>query len=235
MSLKASAVALSLLVVSHICTAQEFEKNGLPCVAEICLGDGISELSKVSWDRAKNPFSSPQKPLYTATRKISENEMKSLQSRFRGELLQAAPFLYDNMFDLGALPVISRVTVACTRHELIGTYTTSSGNPTRVGITLMPDQSDTSKQQWTVVSIARTFPRAISIEQKAEVEAELAKRYHPFGAKNTNIRNPKPGEGRFSLNFISFGFNLFLFRGMDEENRMKLHPACGGSAKVRID
>ncbi|MFM8900187.1 MAG: hypothetical protein ACKOF9_09615, partial [Burkholderiales bacterium] len=94
MSLKAIILALPLFTAPHICLAQELEKNGLPCVAEICLGDGIAELSKVQWDRAKNPFSSPQKQLYTATRKVSEGEMKLVQSRFRGDLGQAAPFLY---------------------------------------------------------------------------------------------------------------------------------------------
>lgn len=236
MSLKAVVLALPLFAAPHICLAQDLEKNGLPCVAEICLGDGIAELSKVQWDRAKSPFSTPKNPGYTATRKISEGEMKMVQSRFRGDLAQAAPFLYDNMFDSGALSSISRVTAACERNELIGTYTTQSGNPTRVGIALTPSQADTSKQQWTVISIVRTFPAAVSNEQKAQIEAQLTERYHAFGAKNMNIKNAKPGEGRFFSNYGSpFGFHLSLFRGIEEGNRMKLHPACGGTAKVKID
>ncbi len=236
MSLKFVILAFPLLTAQQVCLAEEFEKNGLPCVAEICLGDGIAELSKIQWDRAKNPFSSRQKPLYTATRKVSESETKILQSRFRGDLAQAAPFLYDGLFDSIALPSISRVTAACERNELTGTYTTQNGNPTRVGISMTPNQADTSKQQWTVVSIVRTFPAAVSNEQKAQVEAQLAERYHTFGANNMNIKNAKPGEGRFSPNFgSSFGFHLLLFRGIEEGNRMKLHPACGGTTKVKID
>ena len=236
MSFKAVILALPLFTAQQICLAQELEKNGLPCVAEICLGDGIDELSKVKWDREKNPFSSPQKPLYTATRKISEGEMKMVQSRFRGDLVLAAPFLYDNLFDSVALSSISRVTAACEKNELIGTYTTQGGNPTRVGIAMTPSQADTSKQQWTVISIVRTFPAAVSNEQKAQVEAQLTERYHSFGANNRNIKNAKPGEGRFFPNYgSSFGFHLSLFRGIDEVNRMKLHPACGGTTKVKID
>ena len=236
MSIKAVILALPLFAAPHLCLAQALEKNGLPCVAEICLGDGIAELSKVQWDRAKNPFSSPQKPAYTATRKTSEGEMKMVQSRFRRDLVQAAPFLYDNLFDSGALSSISRVTAACEKNELIGTYTTPSGNPTRVGIAMTPIQGDTSKQQWTVISIVRTFPAAVSNEQKAQVETQLAERYHAFGANNRNIKNAKPGEGRFFSNYgSSFGFHLSLFRGIDEGNRMKQHPACGGTAKVQID
>jgi len=234
--LKAIILALPVFAAPHICLAQETVKNGLPCVAEICLGDGIAELSKVQWDRAKNPFSSPQKPLYTASRKTSEGEMKLVQSRFRGELASAAPFLYDNMFDSGALPILSQVIAACEKNELIGTYTTQSGNPTRVGIALTPSQTDTSKQQWTVISIVRTFPAAVSNEQKAQIEAQLTERYHAFGANNRSIKNAKPGEGRFFfINGSPFGFHLSLFRGIDEGNRMKLNPACGGTSKVKID
>lgn len=235
MSIKAALLFFPFVVVSSLCFSQGLEKNGLPCVAEICLGDGIPELSRIQWDRAKNPFSSPKKPLYTVSRKLSKSEMNMLQSRFRGDLVQAAPFLADNLFDSVALSSLSRVTAACAKNELIGTYTTPSGNPTRVGIALTPSQSDVSKQRWTVVSIVRSFPSAVSEEQKAEVEAELAKRYYIFGAKNPNIKNAKPGEGRFFPNYGTFGFNLLLFRGLEEHNRMKLHPACGGATKVGID
>ena len=236
MILKTLIPGLALLAAPHLCLAQELEKNGLPCVAEVCLGDGIAELSKVQWDRAKNPFSSAQKPLYTSTRKVSEGEMKILNSRFRGDLAQGAPFLYDNLFDASALQPLARVTAACERNELIGTYTTASGNPTRVAIALTPSQTDTTVQRWTVVSISRSFPAAVSNEQKSQVEAQLAERYRKFGAGNMHIKNPKPGEGRFFANYgTSFGFQLSLFRGIEEANRMKLHPSCGGTGTVKID
>lgn len=226
------AIAI-LFFATASCFAQEFEKNGLPCVAELCLGDGLAELSKVHWERAKNTFSDPKKPLYTSTRKLSDGEIKLVKSVFRGDVGSVAPFLKDNLFDSGALAALSRITAACSRHELIGTYTTQSGNPTRVGISLIPNQTDTTKHQWTVISITRSFPTAVSNEQKAEVESQLAERYAAFDIRKT--RNAKPGEGRFDWNFGSFGFNLLLWRGIEEGNRMKLHPACSGTEKVRID
>ena len=214
--------------------AQELQKNGLPCVAEICLGDGIDALGKVQWDRAKNPFSTPAKPLYTATRKLREGEMKMLQAQFRGDLSAAGPFLSDKMFDALALPALARVSAACAPHELIGTYTTSAGNPTRVGIALIPDQTDTSKQQWTVISITRSLPAAVTEQQKNDARAQLAERYQAFDLRKT--KNAKPGEGRMSINNSgNFGFFLLLFRGIEEADRMKQHPQCGGGAKVKLD
>jgi len=68
------------------------------------------------------------------------------------------------------------------------------------------------------------------------VESKLTERSHAFGANNRSIKNAKPGDGRFFPNFGSpFGFYLSLFGGVEEVNRIKLHPACGGTAQVKID
>ena len=31
----------------------EYLKNGMPCLAEVCLRDGIAELQKIKWDKVK--------------------------------------------------------------------------------------------------------------------------------------------------------------------------------------
>lgn len=235
MSFKFVFILIGAFSLSDLGYAQELEKNGQPCVAEICIGDGLVELQKIEWDRAKNPFSDKNKPLYTSTRKLSESDLKMLQKKFRGELAASGPFLADGLFDSIALPELSKVNAACEMNQLVGTYTTKGGNPTRVGISLIPGQSDTSTQVWTVVQISRTFPNAVSEQQKSEVESELTKRYFKFGAKNMNIKNPKPGEGRYSQNYSEFGFNLLLFKGINMSDRLKLHPLCGGNSKVSVD
>ena len=117
MKFKLVILALSLMATQSICSAQQVEKNGLPCVAELCLGDGLAELSKVHWDRAHNGY-----------------------------------------FDSKTLTSLARVTVACTPNERFGTYTTQSGNPTRVSIALIPNQTDTTKHQWTVHQFRARFP-----------------------------------------------------------------------------
>lgn len=231
-----AVLVVFLLFSIYPCFAQEFEKNGFPCVAELCLGDGLADLSKVHWDRAKHPSFIVNKkiPLYTSTLKLRKNEIEILKNQFRGDVELAAPFLKDKLFDSGALASLSRVTAACAPNELTGAYTTQTGNPTRVNIALRPNQTDTTKHQWTVVSIVRTFPAAISNEQRSEIESQLSKRYEAFDAQKT--KNVEPGEGRFyGYLSYSFGFHLSLFRGIDEGDRMTLHPACGGTQKVNID
>lgn len=240
MLLRAVLIAIPVIAIPSACIATEFEKSGLPCVAEVCLGDGLGELGKVQWNRAQNPdLPIGRAPHFTSTQKLRAEELKMVQSQFRGDVVQAAPYLYENSFDGNALPALSRVVAVCSlnpflgpKGELIGAYTTQNGNPTRVAIALIPSQTDTSKQRWTVVRITRSFPSAISDEQQSEVREQLAERYKAFDIRKT--RNAKSGEGRFSMNPGSH-FTLHLFRGIDEANRRILHPACGGTVKVKID
>lgn len=236
MSVKSTLLVLSFGIASGVCVAQDLEKDGLPCVAEICVGDGLSELSKIQWDRSKNPFSPPNKPIYTSTRKVSDIEMRNIRKNFRGDVTKAAAYIGSNVFDSIALPALAKVTAACTPSDLTGTFTSNGGNPTRVTIALIPRSQDNTKQQWTVVSIARNFPKAVTEVQKAEVETELVKRYFKYGAKNPGIKNAKPGEARFWGNFGSdFGFSLTMFQGLEMRDRLNSHPLCGGTAKVSVD
>ncbi len=58
--LKTSAQTLLLglvLVVSGPSFSQNLEKDGMPCVKEICLGDGMQELQKINWEK---PVNSPE-------------------------------------------------------------------------------------------------------------------------------------------------------------------------------
>lgn len=224
MKFKLFFIALPLMAMQSICNAQQFEKNGLPCVAEICLGDGIEELSQVKWDQIKYPH------------KMQMREMEIVNTVFHGDTKQAAPFLLSKNFDSSAIAPLSRVIAACQLHKLDGIYTTQSGNPTHVTIQLVPN-TDNTKQQWTVTYIYRLYPTAVSKEQRAEVIAQLAERYKAFD--KGKFYTPKLGEGTYSQNTImnSFSSSLSLNTGSggDTNNRLKLHPACGGTKKVIID
>ena len=227
-------VALFLLLTSWSAFSQNFERNGLPCVAEICIGDGIAELRKVPWDKAKNPFSAADKPLYASSRKLSEGETRMVNDQYRGNTAAAAPYLVDKLFDGESLEALSRVSAACTQSELVGTYTTKSGNLTRVTVSLTPARGPTSEQHWIVTKLLRTVPSAVTKQQMADATAELSERYRAFDLAKT--KNAKPGEARFAMNGGSlFEFQFFLFQGLDEGNRLKQHPLCGGAAKVKVD
>jgi hypothetical protein len=64
MLLKAVVISIGTFALANTAYSQDVEKNGQPCVTEICIGDGLAELQKIEWDRVKNPFSDKNKPLY---------------------------------------------------------------------------------------------------------------------------------------------------------------------------
>ena len=239
MKYKLLAVVLPLLAYAHISMAQDYEKSGLPCVAEICIGDGLSELAKVRWDRATETFSlGNQSKKYIDTIRLDSSSLKIVQSKYKGDIGKIAQFLSEGVFDNVALSGLFNVTAQCGRdlidRGLKGTYTTDSGNTTTVYAALMPDKLDTSKQVWNVISIERRFPAAVSNEQISSIKTQLKERYTKF----PDDFNVKKGGAAVSVREslgIPFYLSLRLNSGNDISNRLMLHPMCGGSNKVKID
>ncbi len=228
MQFTALAIGITLLAAQSDSVAQNLGKRGLPCVAEICVGDGIEELTKIQWVPAQNPIKIGAKIQPTSAHSLTDDDLKMLRAIYpsAGE---AAPYLHERQFDAGALAVLPRVEAACQSNELIGNFGAGTSTPTRVGISLMPSATDPSKQVWTVTTITREFPTAVGNEQRAEITKLLNMRYAHFGAGRIEGPNAKPGEGRFFPSGMTrFGFGLSLIRSPDEANRMKLHPACSG-------
>lgn len=232
MRFKAIAIALSLLAVHSVTVGQEMEKNGLPCVAEICLGDGLKELSKIQWAPAHNPIKLNNKAQATSAHPLSEDDLRALKGTFP-EVNDAAPYLHERQFDTAALSNLSRITAACHTNELIGTFGAAGATPTRVGISLLPSAADPAKQAWTVTTIEREFPSIVTNQERARINKELNRKYAKFGAYNSNVGTGTPGEGRFFPSGMTrFGFGLSMLRAPDESLRLKKHPACNISASA---
>lgn len=230
---KLFALALPLLAVQSTCMAQDLEKKGLPCVAELCLGDGLAELSKIQWTPAENAYKINNKVQLTSARKLTDDDIRSLRATwpYSGD---AAPYLYDKQFDSNALPALAHVFAACESNELFGTYGGSGDTPTRVGISLTQSLTDPSKQEWTVTTIVRDFPSAKSNDDKSVITKLLNERYAKFGAGRTDVPPAKVGEGRyFPGGMTRFGFGLSLYRGNDEASRLKTNPICHAAEKGR--
>ena len=232
MQFKALAIGLTLFAAQADVHAQDPEKRGLPCVAEICIGDGIAELSRISWAPAHNPIKIGNKAQLTSTHALSDDDAKMLKAIYP-VAAEAGPYLHERQFDTGALALLPRVVVACQSNELIGTYGAGSNTPSRVGISLMPSAADPAKQVWTVTTITREFPTARNNEERAEITKQLNARYAKFGAGRVEGPNVKPGEGRFFPSGMTrFGFGLSLIRSADEASRMQLHPACSATKAI---
>lgn len=225
-----------LLLASATVSGESYEKNELPCVAEICVGDGLEDLAKVKWDRAANPMSiALGKPEYADSRAIRPDDLARLKALYRDNIGQAAPYLAIGAFDGKALPALASLKTTCGPHALEGTFTTQSGHPTKVRIALVPDEQDLSTQRWTVISISRTFPAAQSGTQRADIRQQLEDRYRRF---NRSKGIPRGVRGQFSIIYTgmwndTIGFELRLAPVLGE--KYKLHPACGGATPISVD
>ena len=232
MHFKAIVIALSLFAAHSAAAAQALEKNGLPCVAEICLGDGIKELAKIQWATAHNPIKLNNKAQATSAHILSDDDLRTLRATFPG-VVEAAPYLHERQFDSAALPNLTRIAAACQPNELIGTFGASGSTPTRVGISLMPVAGDPAKHAWTVTTIEREYPGIVTNEARAQINKELNRMYRKFGAFNSNVGTGRAGEGRFVPSGMTrFGFGLSMLRAQDESAVLANHPSCGGAAST---
>jgi hypothetical protein len=218
--------------------AQSYEKNGLPCITELCVGGGLKELSELKWDRAKNALSLMGKPDYVGSRPIGAFDIATVKKIYRGDVSKAVPYLSYEAFDAKAIPLLANITAACGRNELRGTFTTESGNPTTVKIALLTDKDDTAIQRWTVTSISRSFPAAISAVQQADIRKQLDERYGRFSVS----RGRQTGvDATYAIHEADpvlngkFGFSLLYNQKFNDYERYLQHPACGGKQKVSID
>jgi hypothetical protein len=231
-----SLALCATLLAGLPCAAQDYEKNGQPCLAEVCIGDSLADLAKTKWDAAKVGGYVNNNYQAVAVSKITTNDLERLKPFYPQPAASAAPYLHYKLFDNAALATLSGVTAACADHVLTGTFTSASGNPTMVMISLMSDAADPSRQTWRVRNVIRKFPGAVSKEQVAEVRAQLKERYARYIVGNPKVGGGKPGEGRVTLGgYSDVQFGMYMRRGPEEANRLKLHPACGGSAKVKLD
>ena len=115
-------------------------------------------------------------------------------------------------------------------------FTSKSGNPTIVGITLVPDAKDVNVQRWTVVSISRNYPQAISGTQQADIKKQLDERYGKFSERRGRQRGITSFYGIHNDPLLkgSYGFHLSLFQEA-RADRYRMNSACGGDKKISID
>lgn len=223
----------------------EYSKNGLPCVAEICIGDGLNELAKIKWDKAQeSTYGMTKGPVYTSSIKPTTLEIQTLSKIWKGNIAPVAKYLpqvsvLPGKLDGDSVKSLSAITATCSQVGLVGSFISSGGNLTSVAIRLKSWDKDFSNQNWTVVGITRFFQTAISDTQKNELQKQLDQRYksfiYPF---ETSV---KVGLGSYEMTLAPLGghvaYALVLGRNVESNDRERLarHPYCGGSEKVNLD
>ena len=198
--------------------SKAFSETGLPCVPEVCLGDGMRRLSAVRWNKAKGGSLFDPTVSYATDLNVSEAQVKAIGRVFKGNTSAAVPYLIARTFDGDALAPLSAVTVGCAADKLYGQYTTTDGDPTTVGIALLPKGSEF--QEWVVVEITREIPAALSLEEMNAVRQELRSRYARWESPRLS--------GDVLASFTMYTVNhLFFTLALRYVGDSPLHPACG--------
>lgn len=175
-------------------TAAIYEKNGLPCLAELCIGDGLSELKKVNWKEADASF----------RRAPSLDNINKAKSKFRGEIPNGVvDYLLVRSFSSEALDMLSGITAVCEENRgLSGTFVSRGGSTVIVYIELIAKSKGSTEQQWTVVKMEQYL--GTSNEQDAkEAGKQLAERYKKFIAN-------KSASYKLTNDFGGFSYTLEL-------------------------
>ncbi|MGQ3053580.1 MAG: hypothetical protein ACT6S0_17515 [Roseateles sp.] len=225
------AVAVGVSGLATGVKAQPVEKNGFPCVAEVCLGDGIGDLRKIiTWERAMSPYGPGGKGQPIGAVQVDALTLKSLRATYPGLPDAAAPYLWMGKFDGLALSALAAVNVACDFKEIEGVFTSSSGHPTTIKMAVAAESN--TKQRWAVTTIRRLYPTAVTQEQRGELYQQLKQRYSAWDP----LAQPPTTALRFGLQDMGVpGF--FLVRGdhREQANMVKQHSACGGAAKINLE
>lgn len=228
------AVAILAFFFSSTSFAQPFQKNGLPCLKEICIGDGLPELAKIQWERSFDRMSVLEKrPKLIADNKVSAVVRTSVRENFLGnenDILAIVPYLSANAFDGVALPKLSGILATCREETLTGMFMSQSGRKTEVDLRLMPT-ADGAEQKWTVVKIVRLFPENLTNEQKQDLANQVQKEYINFPLTNQDA-------------FAVFDYGLppkVVLRKQENnhsgqvDNLRRKHALCGTKGSMSIN
>ena len=205
---------------------------GLPCVAGVCLGDGLAELSQIPW--VQNPYYQPNlaKDMIALGKAVNGFDY----SGFTSEL--AFPLLFAPVtdFDGRTIGLLGSVTAACNQSTYagpVGRFTSPAGTTVQVMLQLLPNvfQPDFSKQQWAVGRIRVQYPSAKTDAQFKDIELQLRDRYQKFDKLRVNERV----NVRFK-NFIQGSYaELALEFDKTFQQNIFQHPLCGGANKIKVD
>lgn len=234
------------LTAAGTSVAQVLERDGRPCVKEICLGDGLDELQKLNWEVAREfpkGFTSSGSPI--ANRKPDAGTLTTILQNFKGPaatIRAASSYLPADFrsghFDATTLPQLAQIQASCYPYSLEGRYTPQGGMPTTVSIRLIPS-ADGATQSWKVFEIARHFPTNLTQAQVDQVNAQVQASYGKWksdpqgGRQEVGVNYARVAfltpNVYFSLSIIAFGNPNYL------KEKTMLHPLCGGRQQFKIN
>jgi hypothetical protein len=177
-SLIATAFAISASLTSAARAEGTADKNGWPCVNEICLNDGLSELKKISWTIAPIAADSKYVPVISLDRALDEDFASTIKGNAK-ELHQLRKQSTLGAIDIRGINILERIIASCKFSTFTARYKSKTGQDTKVEITSIPI-NDSGDFAFRVTNIERVLPNTLNTSQVKEIEQSLIQRYGDF-------------------------------------------------------
>ena len=223
------AISLVCLIAATLpAAAEDFVKNGQPCLNDVCIGDEISSLAKVKWDTAGVAFGGKR----ASAMKPDEKKVKELTDKFAPSSAAAvrdvANYMVFGAFDNDSIPKLAKVSGFCVPQTMTGTFKSAEGHVTRVEISSEPGNAPAA-QSWRVRSILRRFPKDLTPAQTQDLVTQFKQRYASVKqtSNQSDLKVPtwKFEEDRRELIlFAPFG------SGRKRKEQLRQYPGCAKPA-----
>lgn len=225
--LKCITLFLCAAVFSVAAMAEDYVRNGRPCLSGICVGDEISTLSGVKWQ----PASFFGRPIKSNDKVDIKKLLKRFAPNSAAAVTAAAPYLMFSGFDGQAIPKLAKVTGFCERdfYDMVGIFISTSGHKTTVYVNVVPGDAP-SNQSLRVQQIQRTFPGEYTSEQISELSKQLGERYQEVKEA------PFASDSEPTWHFVGYERKLTLYAPMGDKahirDQLMKYPGCGKSLKI---
>lgn len=158
--------------------ADDFLKNGNPCINSVCINDDIMSIQQVNWQEAKNMLGKPVKSMKINNNYLS-NVMKKLAPQDKNTVVNAAPYIISGSFDSTGIAALTKIKGYCEAFPLAGLkgeFKSASGYTTVVYADVIPS-ADGKNQTINVRSIRRQYPNELTTEQANQLEKQFEMAY----------------------------------------------------------
>ena len=204
--------------------------SGMPCVAEVCVGDYLKNLGNIKWlsvDSKIAPYrkSQPIKGSILGT----DAAIKAFTS-----------YLHSYSMDKKGITAASQVKFCeiSRVNDLRGTYLSKSGNKVVVEFKLF-SSNDGKSQEFSVSDITTTLANTgrLTGDQIDEVNRDVAQKYGglrplPFGERGTGVRVDHSNFGGRDVEIVLQFTDGLLFA--DSARLLRKYPGCA-SSKININ
>jgi hypothetical protein len=220
------SLGLANSIVTQAIASERYEKNRMPCVAEVCIQDNIQELTNINWI-----------PVDKELRNVpNKNQNKGWKAIGDSKALQnLLPYLSGGIIDKKGIKLLPQIKGFCTMPRFnpifLAHYIGKDGKHVQVTFSLLPS-SDQKSQKIVVSEIKKLISNTeISPSQTESLFAEAEKRYpssNKGGSPTTVLIQPDINYGKVtSVNLRLLQGNLFGSAGSLLE-----FPGCTGNVNL---